>query len=130
MKYFGLFWIDGLVTLLIALYLIYSSWHLFIESINIIMLFSPGNIDVEQLTGRIESVEGIKNLHHLHLWRLTDNKVNMEAHIDLKKDQSISAFESQLAQIQEIAHNMGIDHVTIQPEFGSQDDKDLIHNHH
>jgi len=130
MKYFGLYWIDGLVTLLIALYLIYASWHLFIESINIIMLFSPGDIDVEQLTGQIESVEGIKNLHHLHLWRFTDNKINMEAHIDLKKDQSISVFESQLEQIQEIAHNMGIEHVTIQPEFGNQDDKDLIHNHH
>ncbi len=130
MKYFGLFWIDGLVTLVIALYLIYASWHLFIDSINIIMLFSPGNIDIEQLTEQIESVEGIKNLHHLHLWRFTDNKVNMEAHIDLKKDQSISVFESQLTQIKVIAHNMGIDHVTIQPEFDSQDDKNLIHNHH
>jgi len=130
MKYFGLYWIDGLVTLLIALYLIYSSWNLFIESINIIMLFSPGDIDIKQLTGQIESVEGVKDLHHLHLWRLTDCKINMEAHIDLKKDQSISVFESQLMQIQEIAHNMGIDHVTIQPEFGNQDDKDLIHNHH
>ncbi len=130
MKYFGLYWIDGLVTLLIALYLIYSSWNLFIESINIIMLFSPGDIDCEQLAERIEAIEGIKNLHHLHLWQLTDNKVNMEAHIDLKKDQSISVFESQLEQIKEIAHNMGIEHVTIQPEFGNQDDKDLIHNHH
>ncbi len=129
MKYFGLYWIDGLVTLVIALYLIYASWHLFIESINIIMLFSPCDFDIEQLTGRIESVEGIKNLHHLHLWRFTDNKVNLEAHIDLKKDQSISVFESQLEQIKEIAHNMGIDHVTIQPEFDSQDDKNLINNH-
>ncbi len=128
MKYFGLFWVDGLVTLLIALYLIYSSWNLFIESINIIMLFSPADFDVDQLTRRIESVEGIKNMHHLHLWRLTDNKVNMEAHIDLEKDQPVSVFESQLAQIQEIAHNMGIDHVTIQPEFESNDDKQLIHN--
>jgi cobalt-zinc-cadmium efflux system protein len=129
MKYMDLYWVDGLVTLIIALYLIYSSWSLFIESINIIMLFTPGNIDIEQLTRRIETVEGIKNLHHLHLWQLTDNKINMEAHIDLEKDQPISVFEEQLAQIQKIARNMGIDHVTIQPEFGTQDDKNLIHNH-
>ncbi len=128
MKYLDLFWVDGLITLLIALYLIYSSWSLFIESINIIMLFTPGNIDIEQLTGQIESIEGIKNLHHLHLWQLTDNKINMEAHIDLDKDQPISVFEIQLAHIQEIAHQTGIDHVTIQPEFGTKDDKNLIHN--
>ncbi len=129
MKYFGLYWVDGLVTLVIALYLIYSSWALFIESINIIMLFSPANIDINLLTGKIEAIEGIKNLHHLHLWQLTDNKINMEAHIDLKKDQAISVFESQLEQIQVIARSMGIDHVTIQPEFNSRDDKNLIHNH-
>jgi len=129
MKYMGLFWVDGLVTLLIALYIIYSSWHLFIESINIIMLFSPENVDIELLTRQIEAIDGIKNLHHLHLWRLTDNKVNMEAHIDVEKDQPISVFEAQLAAIQKIAEEMGISHVTIQPEFGSQDDKNLIHNH-
>ncbi len=129
MKYMDLYWVDGAVTLLIALYLIYSGWSLFIESINIIMLFSPGNIDIEQLTERIEKIDGIKNIHHLHLWQLTDNKINMEAHIDLKKDQSVSVFEEQLIKIKEIARSMGIDHVTIQPEFNTQDDKNLIHNH-
>jgi len=129
MKYAGLYWIDGLITLLIAIYLIYSGWKLFIESINVIMLFSPENIDVKELARKIEAIDGIKNLHHLHLWLLTDNKVNMEAHIDLTKNQPVSVFESQLAEIKKIAKDMGIDHVTIQPEFTNQDDKQLIHNH-
>ncbi len=129
MKYAGLYWIDGLITLLIAIYLIYSGWQLFIESINVIMLFSPENIDVEELARKVEAIDGIKNLHHLHLWLLTDNKVNMEAHIDLTKNQPVSVFESQLAEIKKIAKDMGIDHVTIQPEFTNQDDKQLIHNH-
>lgn len=126
MKYFSIFWIDGLVTLLIAFYLIYSSWHLFVESINIMMLFSPGQVDIKQLTKKIESLDGIKDLHHLHLWQLTDNQVNMEAHIDLIADQSISVFEKQLIHIQAIAHEMGVNHVTIQPEFVNDDDKSLI----
>ena len=129
MKYWGLFWADGLITLLISLYLIYSSWHLFIESVNIIMLFTPRNVDVELLKKRIEAIQGIKNLHHLHLWQLTDNDIQMEAHIDLETDQPVSVFEQQLAQIRKIAAGMGIGHVTIQPEFDSKDDKELIHNH-
>ncbi len=129
MKYWGLFWVDGLVTLLIALYLIYSSWHLFITSINIIMLFSPKDVDIELLTRRIEAIEGVKNLHHLHLWQLTDNKINMEAHIDVEQDQPISRFEKQLEEIRQIAGEMGIGHVTIQPEYTAKDDKHLIHNH-
>ncbi len=129
MKYFGWFWVDGLVTLVIAVYLIYSSWKLFIESINIIMLFTPKDVDIETLIRRIEAIEGIKNLHHLHLWRLTDNKVHMEAHIDVETDQPVSVFEKQLAEIQKITRDMGIGHVTIQPEYSNDDDKELIHNH-
>ncbi len=129
MKYAGLYWIDGLITLLIAIYLIYSSWGLFRESVNIIMLFSPTDIDIRELTVQIESIEGIKNLHHLHLWKLTDNKINMEAHVDLVKNQPISNFEKQLEQIQNIAHELGISHVTIQPEFSVNDNKELINTH-
>ena len=129
MKFYGIFWVDGLITLLIACYLIYSSWHLLVESINIIMLCSPGKIDIQQLTNKIESLKGIKNIHHLHLWLLTDNQVNMEAHVDLTEDSPVSDFEKQLKQIKAIAHEMGIDHVTIQPEFINDDDKSLIHQH-
>ncbi len=130
MKYAGLFWADSVVTLLIALYLIYSSWHLFTESINIMMLFSPEDIDIKSLTESIESIEGVKNIHHLHLWRLTDRQVNMEAHIDLENDCNISDFEKQLLQIHKITNTMGINHVTIQPEFNIHDNKELIHSNH
>ena len=129
MKYFHLYWVDGITTLIIAGYLIYSSWHLFVESINIMMLFSPKDVNVTELKTKIESIQGIKNIHHLHLWRLTDNHINMEAHVDLTRDLSVSEFETCLEKIQQIAKAMGIHHVTIQPEFSVSDNKDLIHNH-
>lgn len=128
MKYFNVYWVDSLITLLIAIYLIYASWNLFTESIKIIMLFTPTNINIDNLTTQIESIPGIKNIHHLHLWSLTDNKINMEAHIDISEDQHISEFEKQLKQIQDISEKMGIDHITIQPEFTIKDNKDLISN--
>jgi cobalt-zinc-cadmium efflux system protein len=128
MKYLGWYRVDGLVTLLIAFYLAYSGWHLFMESVNIIMLFSPKDVDIELLTRRIEAIEGVKNLHHLHLWRLTDNKINLEAHIDVENDQPVSVFEKQLEEIKKIAGEMGIGHITIQPEYTTRDDKRLIHN--
>lgn len=129
MKYFSIYWIDGLITIIIAVYLIYSSWDLFLESVNIIMLFSPKNIEVKELKQKIESIKGIKNIHHLHLWRLTDNQINMEAHVDLEKDIPTSEFELCLEKIQKVAHELGIHHVTIQPEFSVSDSKELIHNH-
>lgn len=84
---------------------------------------------MKELKSRIESIQGIKNIHHLHLWRLTDNHINMEAHVDLDKDMPTSEFETCLEKIQQAAHELGIHHVTIQPEFSVSDSKELISNH-
>ncbi len=130
MKYFDLFWVDGVITLLIALFLIISGWKVLLESVNIMMMFSPKDVDIETLVRKIEAIDGIKNLHHLHLWRLTDNQINMEAHIDLEQDVTISQFEEKLKTIEKIALEMNIVHITIQPEFQINDDKELIHRHH
>ncbi len=126
MKYFDLFWVDGVITLLIALFLILSGWKVLLESVNIMMMFSPKDVNIETLTRKIEAIDGIKNLHHLHLWRLTDNQINLEAHIDLEQDVTISQFEEKLKTIEKIAMEMNIVHITIQPEFQMDDDKALI----
>ncbi len=127
-KYWGLNGIDGIITLLISVYLIYSSWHLLITSLDIILLSSPKDIDMELLVKEIEQINGVKNIHHLHLWKLTDNHTNLEAHIDLEDNISVSEFENKLKIIESIAKSFGIEHVTIQPEFSNNDDKSLIHN--
>ena len=126
--YFALFWVDGVITLLIALFLIYSGWKILTESVGIIMLFSPEEVNIDALARQIEAIDGIKNLHHLHLWRLTDNQIHMEAHVDVACDMTVSAFEEKLKAIETIAAEMGIHHVTIQPEWTRNDDKKLIHD--
>ncbi len=126
--YFGFYRVDGIITVIIALFLIYSGWQLLLESLNIILMMSPADVDVERLVAEIESLEGIKNLHHLHVWRLTEHQIHMEAHIDLEEDLPVSDFEQKLRRIEEIAGRYGIEHVTIQPEFDRCDDKGLIHH--
>ncbi len=127
-KFYGYYGVDGIITLAISVYLIYSGWHLLITSLDIILLSSPKNIDIKLLVQKIEKIEGVKNIHHLHLWKLTDNNTNMEAHVDFENDISVSEFEAKLQEIENIAASFGIEHVTIQPEFSKNDDKSLIHD--
>jgi len=129
MKYFSVFWLDGVLSILIACYLIYSAYHLLSESTKILMDFVPEHINIEEITEQINRINQIKNVHHIHLRQLAENSVLFEAHIDVNNDIVITEFENILLEIEKVLEQYHIHHFTIQPEFLRKDDKKLIHIH-
>ena len=125
-KYLGWFWIDGVLSIGIAVFLVYSSWGIFYESIRIFMQFTPSHISIEEIAKKVTGVSGVKNIHHVHVWQLDDREMMLEAHIDLDKDYSISRFEVILEKVENILGEYGIHHVNIQPELYRSDQKELI----
>jgi cobalt-zinc-cadmium efflux system protein len=124
MKYYNVFWIDGLLTLLIATYLIYSSFALLKETTKVLMQFTPEGINLDEINTEISKIEGIKNLHHLHVWQLNDNKFMLEAHVEMDVDIMLSEFQEKLKEIENILHKFGIDHTNIQPELNKCEKND------
>jgi cobalt-zinc-cadmium efflux system protein len=129
MKYFSVFWLDGVLSILIACYLIYSAYHLLSESAKILMDFVPEHINIEEITEQINRINQIRNVHHIHLRQLAENSVLFEAHIDVNNDIVITEFENILLEIEKVLEQYHIHHFTIQPEFSRKDDKKLIHIH-
>ena len=111
------------------MYLIYSSWSLFAQSVKIIMQFAPDSVDIVKLESEICQLDGVKNLHHVHLWQLNDQEIMFEAHVDFSEDVKLSQFEERLKLIGDILHQYEIHHFNIQPEYSSNDNKSLIHEH-
>lgn len=127
MKFYGIFWIDSVLTFAIAVYLIYVGYKLLIESTHVLMLFTPTDISVIEMVEKINKIEGINNMHHVHIWQLNEKEIHLEAHIDFKEDIKLSNFEIILNQIEELLyHDYQINHVNIQPEFQKCDDKEVI----
>lgn len=126
-KYLGWMWIDGIITILIAVYLVYSSWGIFYKAIRIFMQFTPSHIDIEDIAAKITSIKGIRNIHHVHVWQLDQNAVLLEAHVDLEEDFPVSRFELILDHVEEVLKGFGIHHFNIQPELHRADTKELIH---
>jgi len=129
MKYFGIYRIDSILSVLIAIYLIFSSYKLLIESIKILMQFTPKEIDIQDICLNINKIEEVKNTHHVHLWQLNDKDIFFEAHIDLVEDIRITDFQKVLAKIDDILDDNGIHHSNIQPEFNLDDNKNIIVEH-
>lgn len=117
MKYYNVFWIDGLLTLLIATYLIYSSFSLLKDATKVLMQFTPNRVNLKDISTKICGIEGIKNIHHLHVWQLNDNKFMLEAHLEMENDMKLSEFQDKLNIVEEVLSKFGIDHTNIQPEL-------------
>ena len=128
MKYFGWFWVDSVLTLIIGLYLIYVSYDLIKTSTKMLMLFTPENIDIEKIIIEVHKINAVAKLHHIHVWELNDDELHLEAHLDCSIDLKLSDFNILIHQIETVLlEKFGINHVTIQPEFKrDEDSKDFI----
>ncbi|SCY85718.1 cation diffusion facilitator family transporter [Flavobacterium caeni] len=127
MKYFGWFWIDSVITLAIAIYLIFMGWGLLRSTTKMLLLFTPENLDIEQIVQKVHAVTGENKLHHIHLWSLNDNQLHFEAHLDCRENITIAEFNRIVHEIEEVLHHeFHINHSTIQPEFAGQCSGDFI----
>lgn len=127
MKFYQIWWIDSVLTFLIAIYLIWMGFDLLKASTKVLMLFTPDSIPVDEIVTKLNSFETISNVHHVHVWQLNEEEIHFEAHVDFEKNISLTEFDVILNKIEEfIYHKYDINHVNIQPEFGKSDTKDII----
>jgi len=126
-KYLNWNWIDGVFSIVIAIYLLYMSLGIFRSSLRIIMQFTPEGIDINKIAIEIEMIQGVKNIHHVHVWQINEHNLMFEAHIDMSEDIKVSSFESILNEIESVLKKNGITHSTIQPEFSADDKKKIIY---
>jgi len=127
MKYYQLFWVDSVLTFLIALYLIWVGYDLLKKSTKILMLFTPEQINIKEVVRAVNKLPRVNKLHHVHVWCLNDDELHLEAHLDLKENITMNEFDSVLRDIETLLHEtFDINHVTIQPEFNKSDSKDVI----
>src|SRR6056297_158072 len=127
MKYFQIYWVDAILTMIISIYLIYMGYDLLKESTKVLMLFTPKSVVIQEIVESICTIDQVKNVHHVHIWQLNEEEGHMEAHIDFKNDILLSEFDKILDEIEEhVYHKHGINHVNIQPEFDKCDSKSVI----
>lgn len=127
MKYFGWFWVDSVMTILIAIYLIIVGVDLLKSSTKMLMLFTPNHIDIKELVREVHKIPGVNKLHHIHVWHLNDEELHLEAHLDCSEDIKMSEFNHLLEKVEIVLfEKFNINHINIQPEFKKQDPKDFI----
>ena len=127
MKFYGWFWVDSIMTLFIALYLIYVGYGLIKSSVKMLMLFTPDYIDIKEVVSEVHKIKGVNKLHHIHVWHLNEEELHLEAHLDCSENIKMSEFNSLLEEVEIVLfQKFNINHINIQPEFKKEDPKDII----
>jgi cobalt-zinc-cadmium efflux system protein len=128
MHFYGWFWVDSVMTMLIAFYLIYVSYDLIKTSTKMLMLFTPDYINITDIVREVHKIKGVAKLHHIHVWHLNDDELHLEAHLDCSEDIKMSDFNVLLDEIEAVLfREFQINHINIQPEFKKEEDsKDFI----
>ena len=118
MYYFKVFWIDGVISLVIAAYLMFTSAKLLFETLRVLMQFTPSHLDLDHIKSEIETLEYVENIHHVHVWQLTDDDIHFSAHISFVDDLSLSEVGDYLENVKKLMlekYNVG--HSTFEAEY-------------
>jgi cobalt-zinc-cadmium efflux system protein len=112
----GLNWLDPLVSIIIGLLILWNAWGILHESVNILMEATPSDVDVDVVLSDILHVQGVRGVHDLHIWSISQSLRTLSAHI-LTDDVPISeGAKIQAAVSETLYHNYGIAHATLQLE--------------
>ena len=124
---FNIFWLDPVITILVGIYIIYHTWGVIKETINILMQATPDDIDIYKLKKEVESLNEVDNIHHLHIWKLDDKHVHLEAHVNIKDNVNMIELMHIKSEIEELLHHkFNINHITLQLEYERFEDKNKL----
>lgn len=111
---FGWPLVDPLISLLIALVILLSTWGLLRDSLNLAVDAVPKNVDPEAVRSYLCSLPGVNNVHDLHIWPLSTTDTALTAHLVMNTVPDVNHFLHDAAY--ELEHRFGIEHATIQIE--------------
>lgn len=78
---FGWSWVDPLASVLIALLVVWSSWTLLRDSLNVLLEGAPAHIDTRDIQQALLTTDGVRDLHDLHVWTITSGFVALSVHL-------------------------------------------------
>ncbi len=112
----GWYLIDPILSIMIALVIIYGAWSLVKESVNILLESAPAHLDIDTITAEIAKIKGVRETYHVHLWTITSGVYAMSAHVIID-DQLVSMSKDVSDKIKALlSEQFNVVHSTIQLE--------------
>jgi len=118
----GMYWLDPALSILIGLFILYSSYALVRDAVDVLLEAVPRDVDLAGVTHTIDGMSAVVAVHDLHVWTITSGLLALSAHIVVRqtnhaeRDQLINEIKRVLAERYKISHTTlqieseGVDH--------------------
>ena len=112
-----IYWLDSAISLIILGIILYSTYRLLIDSVNLALDAVPENINLKEVKDYLQNLPEVSDLHDLHIWAMSTTAAALTVHLSTKIQTDVSFINN----IQENLHKkFRIEHSTIQVEFGQK----------
>ncbi|MBP1597210.1 MAG: cation transporter [Acidobacteria bacterium] len=105
---------DAVVSFVVAALILFSSWRLLRDSVDVLLEGTPRHLDVATILADLGSIEGVRSVHDLHVWSITSGMPAMSCHVVLRRGSDAPAVLRSLSRLLRERHNIA--HTTIQIE--------------
>ena len=110
------------MSVLIALFILYSSWGIIGEATNILLEGAPKDLDVNALVAAMRAMPPVQDVHDLHVWTVGDGIHFLSCHVVLPDDTTMAEAAAAVCDLNDRLHDdFGIGHATIQTEMAGAD---------
>lgn len=120
-KYTGWNIVDPIIGLVIAIVILVSTWELLAESLRMSTDAVPEGFDVDDIQNRITAIDGVLNVHHVHIWAISTTETALTCHIVIPE---AGMLEEVTDRVKELLDGLGIHHSTLELETRSSHCKD------
>ena len=113
----GWLWVDPAISLVIAAVVFASGWGLARDSVNLALDGVPRGIALSEVRDYLGALDGVSEVHDLHIWAMSTNETAMTAHL-VRPDGTDDAFLHRVCE--ELSHRFNIHHATLQIEASGE----------
>lgn len=120
---------DLIITVIIAGYVIWQGMTLLPRTIRLLMGAVPDDLEFDQIVAALRSTDGVKDVHHLHIWSLSEHVQSLEAHV-VPQQGSLEEFEKLKAKLRAMLIDQhGISHATFEACLAANCDDQIVADH-
>jgi cobalt-zinc-cadmium efflux system protein len=115
--YTGWVWLDPVVSLIISAVIIWGTWSLLRDSVNLALDAVPAGIDVSEVKKYLQNLPNVSEVHDLHIWAMSTTETALTAHLVRAVPHCDDALLEQASR--DLHHKFNIEHTTLQFETGN-----------
>ena len=116
---YDLYVADLVMTAVIAAYVLYQGFSLLPKTIKLLMGAVPDDVEFDAILRALEKVDGVRSVHHLHIWNLDEHRRALEAHL-VPEIETMAEFELLKARVRmRLSASFSIEHATLEPCLGN-----------